>query len=154
MNMLKVIIKKILGRIIFVSGLHRLLLNKRAVIIAFHSVNKESTASDINCTPELFRDYCEFFKRYFRVISLEELLKRMRNGDDIGGCLVITFDDGYEDNARIAAPILFGMNLPATFFVTSGFIGSQTIADWDAKIDIKSEWMTWDDVIEDRKSVV
>ena len=35
---------------------------------------------------------------------------------------VITFDDGYEDNFKNAKPILEEFNVPATFFITSGFI--------------------------------
>jgi len=36
--------------------------------------------------------------------------------------VVITFDDGYEDNLAVAAPLLLARGLPATVFVTTGFL--------------------------------
>jgi len=38
--------------------------------------------------------------------------------------VVITFDDGYADNATIAAPILKHFGLPASFFVAAGLMGT------------------------------
>jgi peptidoglycan/xylan/chitin deacetylase (PgdA/CDA1 family) len=43
----------------------------------------------------------------------------------------ITFDDGYACNARVAAPILHAHRLPATFFLTTGAIGSELEFWWD-----------------------
>ena len=144
--MLKKNIKTLIGWLLFYSRLHRFFLRGRAIIVAFHSVNDEATDSDINCTPDLFREYCEFFDRFFDVVTLAELLNKIRNGKPVSRCLVITFDDGYEANFSIAAPILDTMNLPATFFITTGFIDSDVVAPWDEKLSIKSQWMTWNDV--------
>ena len=36
----------------------------------------------------------------------------------------VTFDDGYLDNFENAIPILKELNLPATFFVSTGLIGT------------------------------
>ena len=36
--------------------------------------------------------------------------------------MAITFDDGYEDNERIAAPILSKLGMPATFFIASDYL--------------------------------
>ncbi len=145
--MFKDSIKILLGRILFLFRVHRLLLREKAVIVVVHSVNEEWTTSEINCTPALFRQYCVFFRRYFNVISLTELLQRQQDGRGIGGCLVITFDDGYKDNSEIAAPILLSMGLPATFFVATGFIDTNTITPQDAKLSIESNWMSWDEVV-------
>ena len=43
----------------------------------------------------------------------------------------ITFDDGYACNARVAAPILHAHKHPATFFLTTGAIGSELEFWWD-----------------------
>src|SRR5436190_558012 len=45
--------------------------------------------------------------------------------------VVVTFDDGYADNATVAAPILERHGVPATMFVVSGVVGSQADFWWD-----------------------
>ena len=37
--------------------------------------------------------------------------------------IVITFDDGYETDLTVAAPILKAVNFGATFYITVGFLG-------------------------------
>jgi peptidoglycan/xylan/chitin deacetylase (PgdA/CDA1 family) len=61
-------------------------------------------------------------KRWFNVLALEEAAIRLHRGSLPERALAITFDDGYEDNASLAAPILRDLGLPATFFVCPGFL--------------------------------
>jgi len=44
----------------------------------------------------------------------------------------------------VAAPILRKLGLPATFFVITGFIGTQTVAYWDQRLPRAPGWMDWD----------
>jgi peptidoglycan/xylan/chitin deacetylase (PgdA/CDA1 family) len=45
-------------------------------------------------------------------------------GSGSGRALVaVTFDDGYHDNAELAAPVLERFGVRGTFFVTTGFVG-------------------------------
>lgn len=139
-------LKAILGWLLFSARLHKRLLGQRCVIVAFHRVCEEATGSPINCTPEDFRRYCEFLARHFTVISLAELLDRLKTGRSISGTAVITFDDGYKDNAEVAAPILRSLRLPATFFVATNFVGSRTQTPWDVDHGVESKWMSWSDI--------
>jgi peptidoglycan/xylan/chitin deacetylase (PgdA/CDA1 family) len=61
-------------------------------------------------------------KSCFNVISLADGIAGLRSGRLPRRALSITFDDGYRDNAELAAPILVRLGLPATFFVATGFL--------------------------------
>lgn len=135
-----------LARPVFATGLHRLLLRGRGVIVAFHRVDDRVRGNPIGCGVDEFRAYLDFFQRHFRVVPLSTLLDRVRDGRGPGGLLAITFDDGYLDNHRVAAPELRRRGLPACFFVTAGFIGTRTQPWWDVEYGARAEWMTWDDV--------
>ena len=137
--------RTLLGELIYRSRFYRSLWKQRAVIVIFHRVDDRYPHDPITCSFEKFQAYCDFFQRYFIVVSLSELLDRLRTGRDIGRHLVITFDDGYRDNARCALE-LKRRGLPACFFVTTGFIGSSRNAWWDSLRSIHSEWMSWDEV--------
>ena len=60
--------------------------------------------------------------RRFSVLTLGQALQRRQSGGLPRNPLVITFDDGYADNAEIALPILKRRGLAATFFVSTGFL--------------------------------
>ncbi|MES2304412.1 MAG: polysaccharide deacetylase family protein [Gemmatimonadota bacterium] len=68
-------------------------------------------------------------KANFDVVGLDELPEALRSSRDKPA--LITFDDGYRDNAEVAFPILRGHRAPATFFVTTGFIDTPSLAWWD-----------------------
>jgi peptidoglycan/xylan/chitin deacetylase (PgdA/CDA1 family) len=135
-----------LARPLFAAGLHRLLLRGRGVIVAFHRVDDRVAGNPIGCAVDEFRRYLDFFARHFRVVALSEMLDRMGDVRGPGGLLSITFDDGYLDNFRIAAPELRARGLPACFFVTAGFVGTRTQPWWDVEYGARAEWMTWDQV--------
>ena len=139
-------LKRLLGAIVYGIGMHRHLLGERAVIALFHRVNDRLPGNPITCTTDEFRAYCDFFRRHFTVVSLGDLLSKLERRESVAGHLVITFDDGYKDNAAEAAAELKARQLPACFFIATGFIGSNRIPWWDAQRSITPEWMSWDDV--------
>lgn len=58
----------------------------------------------------------------FQVLPLDEAVARLRTNSLPRAAAAITFDDGYADNYEVALPILRKHNLPATFFISSGFV--------------------------------
>ena len=64
------------------------------------------------------------FKEHMKILSSQysDCLVSLASLPDTG--VAVTFDDGYLDNLRIAAPIMVSMNIPFTVFVTPGFVQS------------------------------
>jgi peptidoglycan/xylan/chitin deacetylase (PgdA/CDA1 family) len=60
--------------------------------------------------------------RFFHVLPLREAMDALRDGKLPSRAASITFDDGYADNAEEALPILLRYHLPATFFISTGFL--------------------------------
>jgi peptidoglycan/xylan/chitin deacetylase (PgdA/CDA1 family) len=136
--------KAVAGWIIFRAGVYRLLRRNEAVIVVFHRVNDTDRNDPLTHSTRKFEGYVRFFGRFFDVIPLSELLRRLETGVRLAACLVITFDDGYQGNATIAAPILVRHGQRACFFVTTSFIGTDHVPWWDAQKKIITRWMTWD----------
>jgi len=136
--------KAIAGWIVFRTGLYRLFRRKEAVIVVFHRVNDAYPNDPLTYTTRQFESFVRFFGRFFKVIPLSELLRRLETGVVLGGCLAITFDDGYKGNATIAAPILEHHGQRACFFLTTQFVGTDHVPWWDAEKKIQTRWMTWD----------
>jgi len=139
-------IKTLLGIFFYRTGLYRRFLRNKAVVVLFHRINDALKGNPISSSNAEFIVFCDFFQKYFSVISLGELLEKLERNKDLSGHLVITFDDGYKDNHDIAAVELKRRNLPACFFISTNFIESNYVPAWDKKLSIKSDWMNWDDV--------
>jgi len=139
-------LKELVGRVAAAAGLYTRDFRSKVVVIAFHRVNDELVGDDLTCSVRKFEIFCEFFRSHFTVVPLSEQVAGCSTARGPGGTLSITFDDGYRDNFEVAAPILRRMGLPASFFVTSGFVGTSTVAPWDRELQVQPGWMTWDQV--------
>jgi peptidoglycan/xylan/chitin deacetylase (PgdA/CDA1 family) len=139
-------LKSVMGRAAGLTGAYERRFRSQMTIVAFHRVNDQVTGDSLTCSTAKFEAFCQFFRKHFHVMPLSEQVAASRAGRDLGGTLSITFDDGYLDNVEVAAPILLRLQLPATFFVTTAFIGSQTTPPWDLQLSRQPGWMTWDHV--------
>ncbi len=72
-------------------------------------------------------------------VSMEELVAAERGDQALPPkSFAITFDDGFQNNYTIAAPILSDYGVPATFYLTSGFIGTNVMS-WIDRIEFAFE---------------
>lgn len=134
-----------LGKIAFKIGL----VSPSARILTYHSV--ADAPAKLSITPETFEKHMNILKAEFSVISLEDLVHRIYNQSFLGEYeIIITFDDGYKDNYINALPILRKYNLPATFFITTGFIGRErkvgghtyNMMDWNEVLALHNNGFT------------
>ena len=95
----------------------------RLSILIFHRVHA-STDALFPGEPDAtrFDRLMRMVARSFRVLTLGDAAARLASDTLEPRSLVITFDDGYADNADVALPILQRHGLSATFFVSTGFL--------------------------------
>ncbi len=127
--------RKVVANTLYYSGVlwvyAALKLHRRVVVLMYHRVlpTGADTYSEegIIVTPETFDRHLSFLKRYFRPLSLEQLTESLQQGARLPsrGCL-ITFDDGWHDNVANAQPLLHQHQMPATVFLATDYVGSET----------------------------
>ena len=74
-------------------------------------------------------------RRGYQAVRLDEILEHRRQFRlPPARAVAITFDDGYEDNHRLAFPHLSQAGMPATFFLVSAALGHSNAWDRDGEL--------------------
>lgn len=106
--------------------------DRKAIILMYHRVAEVNTDPWSLCvTPQHFAEHLEIVKKHFCPTSLQHLMKALRKGKVPRRSVVVTFDDGYADNLHNAKPLLERCNVPATVFLSTGYIGQGREFWWD-----------------------
>jgi peptidoglycan/xylan/chitin deacetylase (PgdA/CDA1 family) len=104
----------------------------KAIILLYHRVFDACIDPQLLCvTPKNFAFHMEHLRRHYHVISLRELRQALLEGTLPKRVIVVTFDDGYADNLWNAKPILEHYEIPATVFVSTGYVGQKCGFWWD-----------------------
>ncbi len=120
------ILKSVVSACLYLSGLvaawRRLLPRPGILILAYHRVAAlEQDPLNMAISPRDFREHTAYLAKHYHVISLDEAVNLLQGGYVLPkNLVVITFDDGYQDNYQFALPVLMQYHLPATFFLTVG----------------------------------
>jgi peptidoglycan/xylan/chitin deacetylase (PgdA/CDA1 family) len=95
----------------------------RLSIVIFHRIF-ETTDAIFPGDPDRrrFDELCGWLAAWFRVLPLDEAVRRLAAGSLPERALCITFDDGYADNHDLALPVLQSHGLTATFFIATGYL--------------------------------
>jgi peptidoglycan/xylan/chitin deacetylase (PgdA/CDA1 family) len=106
----------------------------RCAILMFHRVVPRQSRERVHSLAEIvvfadtFERQMRFLAERCRVIPLRELVDALRDKrPPPAGSVVITFDDGWEDNYLHAFPVLQRHGLPATIFLTAGFVDTERL---------------------------
>ena len=73
-------------------------------------------------TLESFDWQMRIMRKHFNPLPLVEAVERLLNGSLPERAVCITFDDGYADNQLHALPVLMRYAIPATVFISTGFL--------------------------------
>lgn len=122
------------------QGLYGLVPRQDLRILAYHRVLEsiEPPGFDfdidlISASAESFRRQMAYVSRRFTPMRFDEVAEHVDHGRALPkDALLVTFDDGYDDNYRVAFPILREFGMSAMFFVSTGHIdsGEPYAFDW------------------------
>jgi peptidoglycan/xylan/chitin deacetylase (PgdA/CDA1 family) len=118
---LKRVVKRVRGR--FAPG---------GLILMYHRIIKlESDPWSICVSPRHFAQQMEVLRKFGKVVSLQQLNQTLEQGKAPHWQIAVTFDDGYTDNLYNAKPVLERYDIPATMFLTSGYMEQKRDLWWD-----------------------
>ncbi len=101
--------------------------NPPVLVLTYHRVTTLTSDSQLLAvTPEHFIEQLQFLRKRFPIVRFEDDWSGVKEAS-----VAITFDDGYADNVLEALPILEDTGIPATFFVSTGAIGTDQEFWWD-----------------------
>lgn len=102
------------------------------LILLYHRVTDVGSDPWSLCvTPRHFAEHLEVLRKYTHPMRLQQLAQGLYRRERARRPVAITFDDGYADNLHNAKPLLENYDIPATAFVTTGYIGSEREFWWD-----------------------
>ena len=98
------------------------------LICCYHAVTREPPPLPDFCFMDasVFREQVAYLMGNYRVVGLSEAVARLAAGEVDSPLAVVTFDDGYYSSYDVAFPILQKERCPATFFLATGLIDSQS----------------------------
>lgn len=95
----------------------------RLLILMYHRVlDTHDPLRPGEMPAQAFAKHMGVLSRFFNVLPLVEACRLLKSGSLPSRAACITFDDGYADNLEVAWPILKRFGLPATVFVSTGYL--------------------------------
>ena len=135
---------KLTSPFLYKTGLYQLIWQARArnvpftLVVYYHRVVGDLSAKadsfDIErgITASAFEKQMRFLLRHFKPVKASQA----QSASNSSMRFAVTFDDGYEDNFSVAAPILKHLGIPATFYVVSDYVGTDRLFWWEQVANI------------------
>jgi len=141
--------REILSRCAYGAGFFSLMRAIRAgsfkevPVLAYHRVldipGDEAYPFDewlVSCSVSEFEWQMKYVSRHYTPISFSTLAGVLYHGENLPKRpIIISFDDGYDDNYHNAYPVLKRLGIPATIFLSTGYIGTRDPFWFD--------WVVW-----------
>ena len=130
---MKAALKELLYRSGILALYHRIRNRNTLTVIMFHRVLDPGDPRWITCDPDytlsaqLFRQCLKLLLRHYRIVGVDDVLKAKEGTKPLPArALLLTFDDGWQDNYAYALPVLREMGLPAAIFVVGEAVDRPT----------------------------
>lgn len=121
---------------------------QRVAVLCYHRVNDQQR-DHVSLGPEQFGQQIALIAKRYQVVSTGALIRGEVDRTSPRPIVAITFDDGYLDNYEQARPHLNRHKVPATFFVSTGLIGTDREFPHDTEKGVHGlPNMTWDQLRE------
>lgn len=115
------------------------MVDRQVPVFMLHHITPDDDERNSAITTRQLRRYLGYLvENGYTFISLEHLITAIRNHETLPEQpVVFTLDDGFADQAEIAAPIFLEFDCPLTFFVITGML-DQALWPWDSQVS----WIT------------
>jgi len=110
------------------------------IVLLYHGVPRVPSNGEVHA--RVLEDHVRFLTNRFEVVGIERDSPRKRLEKQR---VVLTFDDGFRNNAEVAAPILRRYKAPAVFFVCSRHAEEKNFL-WVSYIDALARFYRWPDL--------
>ncbi len=126
-------------RLGILAAFHRAMNHRTLTVVMFHRVLPAEAMGgadpDYTISDALFGQCLSFFRRHYTLVGIDDVLSARDGRTTLSGpSLLITFDDGWDDNLDFAVPYLAVAAMPALVFASA-----------DAVMDGRSWW--WQEVL-------
>ena len=121
-------------------------------ILLFHGIIKKNEFKIRNYNSKhilekKFFKILKALKKKHSFLSMEEIYFFVQNKQKLPkNSLCVTFDDGFENNFTVAAPILDDLKIPTTFYFSTDFVEKNSIS-WIDKLEYCLEKKTQGEII-------
>jgi peptidoglycan/xylan/chitin deacetylase (PgdA/CDA1 family) len=111
------------------KNIRALVARHQALILTYHSIVPEPLPFPVgqHLAVAAFEKQMALLAEHFHCVSLSALVNNIEQGRIKPYTVALTFDDGFYNNFSVACPILHRYRLPAAFFLTAGYIGTDKL---------------------------
>jgi len=104
-------------------------------VLMYHKVDaivpRDPVGRDLTVEPRAFAAQLQWLRAHgIRTLTAAALVDALARGERPRRSVVLTFDDGYADAATTALPLLRAARATATFYVSSGYVGTPRHLSW------------------------
>jgi peptidoglycan/xylan/chitin deacetylase (PgdA/CDA1 family) len=106
--------------------------HRRGLILVYHRIATVARDPWGTCVQEEnFAEQLRVLKEHADAIPLQVMVRARSDADLPKRPVSVTFDDGYVDNLKTAAPLINHFAIPATMFLTTGYFSAAREYWWD-----------------------